>query len=210
MPNLKEGMKLIGGMEPTPEQIQRIQAIALSFDIPMNDALFPFLVALDTYHGIFTRLPKEVASMTTISADAAAANAASQAKSKVDVAVAALVPSISDAVFHAAGSAIRLHQLGRSMLTIWGAMVFTGFVFSFGWFVGAHALPAAMSHKFPWAIFWGNAGLYIGLGICSFSLILLGGLKFVDDRGKPEILGWGLIAGGVLCTSTLIGKAWSS
>ena len=148
--------------------------------------------------------------MTTISADAAAANAASQAKSKVDVAVAALVPSISDAVFHAAGSAIRLHQLGRSMLTIWGAMVFTGFVFSFGWFVGAHALPAAMSHKFPWAIFWGNAGLYIGLGICSFSLILLGGLKFVDDRGKPEILGWGLIAGGVLCTSTLIGKAWSS
>ena len=210
MANLKEGMKLIGGTEPTPEQIQRIQAIAHSFDVPQHDALFPFLVALETYHGIFSRLPAEITKKTTDAADKAAENAASKTKNKVEEAVANLVPSISTAVSDAAGVAIRRHQLGRSMLTIWGAMALIGFVFAFGWFLGADALPATRSHKFPWDIFWANAGLEIGLGMSSFTLILLGGLLFVDEGGKPKIVGKCLIAGGVASAGILIVKGWFS
>ncbi len=210
MANIREGMKLISGIEPTPEQIQRIQAIAHSFDIPSHDAMFPILVQLDTYYGVFSRLPDEIAKKNNKSAEDSATNAAARAQNKVNVAVAELVPSISGTLSEAAASAVRQIQLGRSMLTIWGALVIIGFIFSFGWFFGAHALPAAQSHKFPWATFWGNAGLDIGLGNCSFSLVLLGGFKFVDNRGKPEILGWGLIAGGLVCAIALLGKAWSS
>ncbi|AFS54636.1 MAG: hypothetical protein M0T83_00975 [Nitrospiraceae bacterium] len=204
MANVKEGMKLIGGMEPTPEQIHRIQAIAHSFDIPQNDALFPFMVALETYHGIFTRLPNEITKKTTAAADKAAENAASLAKNKVEVAVAELVPSISGPLAEAAGRAVRQAQVGKSMLTVWGAMLIIGFVFTVGWFFGAHELTAAQSGKFAWSQFMIDAGTRIGLGIASPSLIMLGGLVFVSQEGKPDIWGWASFLLGCASLSVLI------
>ena len=204
MANVREALKLIGGTDPTPEQIQRIQAIAHALDIPAHDAMFPILVALDSYHGIFTRFPDEVAKKNKKSADDSAQNAASQAQSKVNAAVADLVPSISDAVSEAAGSAVRRIQLGRSMLTIWGAMMIIGFVFSVGWFFGAHELTAAQSGKFAWSQFMIDAGTRIGLGIASPSLIMLGGLVFVSQEGKPDIWGWASFLLGCASLAVLI------
>lgn len=210
MSNIKEALKLIGGTEPTPEQIQRIQAIAHALDIPAHDAMFPILVALDSYHGIFTRLPDEVAKKNKESADDSATNAAERAQNKVNEAVAELVPSISGTLAAAASSAVRQKQLGRSMLTIWGALVIIGFVFSFGWFFGAHALRAALSRKFPWPLFWANAGQGIGLGMISPTLIMLGGVAFVDSKGNPTTLGWITLSGGVICGIVLIVRVWNS
>ena len=57
MADLREAIKQITGKEPSPEQINRIQAIAHALDIPQNDAMFPILATLDIYYGTFTRLP---------------------------------------------------------------------------------------------------------------------------------------------------------
>lgn len=57
MADIREAIKQITGKEPSPEQINRIQAIAHALDIPQNDAMFPILATLDIYYGTFTRLP---------------------------------------------------------------------------------------------------------------------------------------------------------
>ena len=57
MADLREAIKQITGKEPSPEQINRIQAIAHALDIPQGDAMFPILATLDIYYGTFTRLP---------------------------------------------------------------------------------------------------------------------------------------------------------
>lgn len=53
MNDIKPAMKLIGGVEPTPQQVQRVQAIAHSLGIASNDPMLPILIALDAYHGAF-------------------------------------------------------------------------------------------------------------------------------------------------------------
>ena len=57
MADLREAIKQITGKEPSPEQINRIQAIAHALDIPQGDAMFPILATLDIYYGTFTKLP---------------------------------------------------------------------------------------------------------------------------------------------------------
>lgn len=204
MANVREALKLIGGTDPTPEQIQRIQAIAHALDIPAHDAMFPILVALDSYHGIFTRFPDEVAKKNKKSADDSAEEAADLAKNKIEVAVAELVPSISGPLAEAVGRAVRQAQVGKSMLTVWGAMLIIGFVFSVGWFFGAHELTAAQSGKFAWSQFMIDAGTRIGLGIASPSLIMLGGLVFVDPEGNPDSWGWAVFLLGCISLIALI------
>jgi len=126
MANLPEAMKLITGTEPTPEQIQRVQAIAHSLDMSMKDAMFPILVALDQYHGIYTRLPGEVAASTKDLTTAAANNAATQAQAAVNKAVAGLVPSVEKAVADAAAKAVKRVEIGTGMLWVWLGMVAMG------------------------------------------------------------------------------------
>lgn len=203
MANIREGMKLIGGTEPTPEQIHRIQAIAHSLDIPANDAMFPILVALDSYHGVFSRLPDEVAKKNRKSAADSADHAAAQAQSKVNAAVADLIPSISGQLADAAGRAVRQAQAGKSMVTVWGAMGLVGLVFSIGYFSGARELSSAQRGQFPWDVFLADAGTRIGLGISAPSLITLGGLFFPSSDGTPSAWGWGFYVLGVASLGVL-------
>lgn len=204
MANIIEGMKLIGGSEPTPEQIHRIMAIAHSLDIPVHDAMFPILVELDTYHGIFSRLPGEIARKTQKSAEDAAQKAAAQAQSKVNAAVADLIPSISGQLADAAGAAVRQAQVGRSMITVWGSMGLVGLVFSVGYFSGARELSAAQRGQFPWDVFLTDAGTRIGLGISAPSLVMLGGLLFPAHDGTPSAWGWFFVVLGVASLGVLI------
>lgn len=60
MSDIRNGMKSISGNDPTPEQIARVTGIAHDFDIPKNDAMFPIMVMMDQYHGVFGELPKKI------------------------------------------------------------------------------------------------------------------------------------------------------
>lgn len=204
MADLKAAMKLIAGREPTPEELHRIMAIAHSLDIPVHDAMFPILVELDTYHGIFSRLPGEIARKTQKSAEDAAQKAAVLAQSKVNAAVADLIPSISGQLADAAGAAVRQAQVGRSMITVWGAMLLVGLVFSAGYFSGTRELSAAQRGQFPWDVFLTDAGERIGLGLASPSLVMLGGLFFLSPDGTPSAWGWVFVGLGVASLGVLI------
>jgi len=204
VPDLKAAMKLIAGREPTPEELHRIMAIAHSLDIPVHDAMFPILVELDTYHGIFSRLPGEIARKTQKSAEDAAQKAAVLAQSKVNAAVADLIPSISGQLADAAGAAVRQAQVGRSMITVWGAMLLVGLVFSAGYFSGAREFSAAQRGQFPWDVFLTDAGARIGLGLASPSLVMLGGLFFLFPDGTPSAWGWVFVVLGVASLGVLI------
>lgn len=204
MANIREAMKLIGGTEPTPEEIHRIMAIAHALDIPTHDALFPILVELDTYYGIFSRLPDDIAKKSKKSAEEAAQKAAVLALAKVNAAVADLIPSISKTLAATAGAAVRQAQIGKSMMTVWGAMPLLGLVFFAGYFSGARELDAAERGQFPWDVFLTDAGTRIGLGIAAPTLIMLGGLLFLSTDGNPKSWGWMSILLGSVSLSILI------
>lgn len=65
--NIKEAIKLINDAEPTAAQMDRILAIAHQLDIPANDAMFPILVMLDTYHWKISETKKAVNASLNVS-----------------------------------------------------------------------------------------------------------------------------------------------
>ena len=190
MANLPEAMKLITGTEPTPEQIQRVQAIAHSLDMSMKDAMFPILVALDQYHGIYTRLPGEVAASTKDLTTAAANNAAIQAQAAVNKAVAGLVPSVEKAVADAAAKAVKRVEIGTGMLWVWLGMVAMGAMVTLGWVLGSHVYYGAEEGKFTWGYFWKICGWGIGLGTAAPALILIGLLDLSGYDQKRQAWQW--------------------
>ncbi|OFC51913.1 hypothetical protein BAE30_12450 [Acidithiobacillus caldus] len=200
MANLPEAMKLITGTEPTPEQIQRVQAIAHSLDMSMQDAMFPILVALDQYHGIYTRLPGEVAARTKDLTTAAANNAATQAQAAVTEAVAGLVPSVEQAVADAAAKAVKRVEIGTSMFWVWLGMVALGAMLTLGWVLGSRAYYTVEAGKLTWGYFWQVCAWGIGLGTAAPALILMGLLDLSGYGEKRQgwqwvsmLLGFGII-----------------
>jgi len=107
----RAAIRLIAGVEPTPEQVRRVQAIAHSLDIPASDAMMPILIMLDTYHGAFSALPEKA----KIAADAAAINAAAQSTKAVNTAVAQAVsdlgPKVGEAVVKVANDMNRVNKV---------------------------------------------------------------------------------------------------
>ena len=94
MSDIKEAMRLIGGVSPSPEQVRRVQAIAHSLDIPNNDPMMMLYVALDCYTGVFSELPEKMKK----AAGDAAKNAADQSTIAVNTAVAKAVSSLGPQV----------------------------------------------------------------------------------------------------------------
>lgn len=94
MNDIKPAMKLIGGVEPTAQQVQRVQAIAHSLGIASNDPMLPILIALDAYHGAFSSLPAKAQT----AANAAATGAAEQSKVAVNEAIAKAILNLSPQV----------------------------------------------------------------------------------------------------------------
>lgn len=116
MADLKEAIKQITGKEPTPEQIQRIQAIAHSLDIPQGDAMFPILAVLDVYHGTFAELPQRMQG----TANKIAENAEDAAKSRIAAASAELVSKTGQQLVDAFRK-----DLG---VTLWSRSIWAGLV----------------------------------------------------------------------------------
>lgn len=94
MNEINQAMKLIGGVEPTLQQVQRVQAIAHSLGFQPNDPMMPILIALDTYHGAFNALPAKAQA----SANECAAAAAQQSKQAIDRAIALAIQDFSPQV----------------------------------------------------------------------------------------------------------------
>lgn len=94
MSDVKQAIKLIGGVEPTAQQVQRVQAIAHSLGIANNDPMLPILIALDAYHGAFSSLPAKAQT----AANAAATGAAEQSKAAVNEAIAKAILNLSPQV----------------------------------------------------------------------------------------------------------------
>ena len=139
MSDMREAMKLIGGVEPTQQQIQRVQAIAHSLGIPNNDAMMPILVALDCYHGAFKELPAQAQA----AADAAAKCAADKSSTAVNEAVARAVTNLGPKIITAIiGVANDLNQIGKAKW-IGIVVVVVGLVFSsLGWLTHATGYSA--------------------------------------------------------------------
>lgn len=102
MSDLRNGMKSISGNDPTPEQIARVTGIAHDFDIPKNDAMFPIMVMMDQYHGIFSELPKKIndaVNSAVKSAERAADLVVGDASKKVQTIVAGSLEPLASAAF---------------------------------------------------------------------------------------------------------------
>lgn len=80
MSDIKQAMKLIGGVEPSPQQVQRVQAIAHSLECAPNDPFMSILIALDTYHGVFSELPSKM----QLTANRMAEGAEKQSRAAID------------------------------------------------------------------------------------------------------------------------------
>lgn len=134
MSDMRQAIKLIGGIEPTPQQMQRVQAIAHSLGIPNNDAMMPILIALDCYHGAFNEMPAKAQA----AADAIAKSTVNKTTTELDGAMAKAItnmgPRVGDAIIKVAND---INQVDKAKW-IGGVVVVVGLLFSFlGWITHA-------------------------------------------------------------------------
>lgn len=140
---LLEALRAISGKEPAPGDVQRLMALARVLGMRGDDGMLPILAVLDTYHGIFSRLPAEMQA----SAKAAADGAAEQAKARINDAVAHLVPSVENAVARAAENAVGRVHAARSLWSVAVVVMILTAVFGVGELIGAGFLAAVQDAR---------------------------------------------------------------
>ncbi len=177
---LREALRAISGKEPAPADVQRLMALARVLGMRHDDGMLPILAVLDTYHGIFSRLPAEMQA----SAKAAADGAAGQAKARINEAVAHLVPSVESAVARAAENTVRRVHAARSLWTVAVVVMILTAVFGLGELIGAGFLAAVQDARanLSWADALGPlswraalAGASVAMGIWWY---------YADEDGK--------------------------
>ena len=130
MSDIKEAMRLIGGVAPSPEQVRKVQAIAHSLDIPKNDPMMMLYVALDCYTGVFSELPEKMQKAAKAVAKEAAESTKHQVSLGLVEAIRKMGPDIDNAVVHHAKA---LNQVNRAQW-IGGVVLAVALLFSvFGW-----------------------------------------------------------------------------
>ena len=140
---VREALRTISGKEPAPSDVQRLMALARVLGMRTDDGMLPILAVLDTYHGIFSRLPAEMQA----SAKAAADGAAEQAKARINEAVAHLVPSVENAVARAAENTVRRVHAARSLWSVAVVVMVLAAVFGIGELVGVGFLAAVQDAR---------------------------------------------------------------
>ena len=140
---LREALRAISGKEPAPTEVQRLMALARVLGMRNDEGMLPILAVLDTYHGIFSRLPAEMRA----SAKAAADGAAEQAKARINEAVAHLVPSVENAVARAAENTVRRVHAARSLWSVAVVVMVLAAVFGIGELVGVGFLAAVQDAR---------------------------------------------------------------
>ena len=134
MADVRKAIGLISGGEPTPQQVQRVQAIAHSLDIANNDPMLPILVALDQYHCVFRELPEKM----QVAADAVSKEAAAKTAHQVNLGLVAAIhkmgPQIGEALTDHAKA---LNQVDRAKW-VGGVVLLVAVVFTvLGWLTHA-------------------------------------------------------------------------
>ena len=173
-----------GALGETPEVYSlyegRLMALARVLGMRHDDGMLPILAVLDTYHGIFARLPSEMQA----SAKAAADGAAEQAKARINEAVAHLVPSVEYAVARAAEGTVRRVHAARSLWTVAVVVMLLTAVFGLGELIGVGFLTALQDARahLSWAdalvpLSWraALAGASVAMGIWWY---------YADEDGK--------------------------
>jgi len=82
-------MKLISGVEPTPQRVQHVQAIAHTLGFAPNDPMMAILISLDCYYGAFSEMPGRVQQVANL----AVAGAEQQSKAAVQLAIGSYLKS---------------------------------------------------------------------------------------------------------------------
>lgn len=127
MSDIQKAMELIGGVAPTPEQTQRVQAIAHSLGIAQNDPMLSILIALDVYHGVFSDLPNKVIELAQSAAVAASTQAKIAANKTVTETMTALTPKVREAMGQVVSQVAtrQMFQWGIGALIV-SALIVTG------------------------------------------------------------------------------------
>lgn len=139
MSDIQKAMELIGGVAPTPEQTQRVQAIAHSLGIAQNDPMLSILIALDVYHGVFSSLSTKAKELAHNAAVAASAEAKSAADRTVTETMTALTPKVQEAMGQVVSQVAtrQMFQWGAGALIV-SALLMTGTF----WYAHSTALEA--------------------------------------------------------------------
>lgn len=198
MADVRTAIGLISGGEPSPQQVQRVQAIAHSLDIPNNDPLLPILIALDSYHGVFSELPTKMQK----AADAVTKEAAAKTTHQVNIGLVAAIhsmgPQIGEALTEhakALNNVDRAKWFGGAAVVVIVALSLFGWLthatgYSSGFETGQAAGHAAAADEKAMAA-WANTEQ----GRMAFELAQNGSLDLVANcNGR----GWKLSKG--LCT----------
>lgn len=185
--NIGELIKLISGSEPSPEQVQRIEAIAHRAGIERTDAMLPILAALDIYHGAFSRLPGNVATRCKSVAEQAAATASTMAQANMNNAVARLVPAFEKQFRESIDAAVKRIQLGSSLLSIFAGLIMLAMFFVAGMLFGSRILAELQDGTLTQAQVWHELGWATGLGIASSLLLIYVGIDWLHSgSGRPN------------------------
>lgn len=189
MADIRKGIELVQGREPSPEQIAKIQQVAHSFDIPQNDPLFPFVVFMDVSTGVFTELPGRIVKATNKAANNAAETAAAQATEQVSRAVADLIPTITQATAAQMAKAVRQNNANRSFLGIGIAALVLAAAFGLGWMNGAGLFAALQVKTLTTAQFWDHLTPALIAGVIMSLLVTFGGWLIYMDLDEDDLSG---------------------
>ena len=194
MADIRKGIELVQGREPTPEQIAKIQQVAHSFDIPQNDPLFPFVVFMDVSTGVFTELPGRIVKATNKAANNAAETAAARATEQVSKAVADLIPTITKTVSRETSQAIGNETFTRSCFGMAVSMVLLFVAFAVGWMSGGNFIEAVRQGKLTSHDMLGLAAPSIGAGAVMMMFAVFGVWLIVtdDEHSSHNKFWWGL------------------
>ena len=198
MSELEASFGKLLGRQPTDEDRQQLYRVRDALQLKDNDALWLVLMALQHYQTLYAGIPDSISE----AAKAAAGSSAAQAQSEISTAVAALVPTVENAVGKAATAAVdravNRIQWGRSVFTVWLAMIVLGMAFGFGWLSGAHVWLSFSTGGLSAYDFWDYTGWGIGAGIATPVFLILG-FHFRDEG-----LGWMALAVGFILAAVLI------
>lgn len=132
MADIRKAISLISGGEASPQQVQRVQALAHALDIPNSDPMLPILIALDAYHGVFSELPERNRQAANEAADMSAKMVKQHVDRVLAEAVRDITPTMSKAMDKVAETAGQ--NAGGKSMAQWAIGCVAGTVLCFGLF----------------------------------------------------------------------------
>jgi|1115.fasta_scaffold02933_12 hypothetical protein len=196
MSELDDSFAKLLGRQPSDAERQSLYRVRDALGLKNNDALWLVLMALQHYEGLYASIPASIRD----AAQKAASGAAAQAKAEVNKAVAALVPSVQQAVKDGARSALANETIGKSSITLVLASLVVGLIFGAGMLYGARIFAAAEQGHLTWPDFWSEVGWSLCLGSAVPGLVMLGFADFAEETQWWQwlVLGFAVLAMGIM------------